>query len=101
TYQALHRLGYSKLYRHDEVNFVKASWIASAVDGLDTLIREGWTCPSRELIEELLSVVVKDDGRANLRGKSRAAAVAVAVKVKHVSGLEAIYPSFKTQKTEK
>ena len=96
TYQALHRLGYPKLYRHDDQgNFVKASWIASAVDGLDTLIREGWTCPSRELIEELLSVVVKDDGRANLRGKSRAAAVAVAVKVKHVSGLESIYPSLK------
>jgi hypothetical protein len=50
------------------------------------------TCPSRELIEELLSVVVKDDGRANLRGKSRATSVAIAVKIKHTSGLESIYP---------
>jgi hypothetical protein len=59
TYQALHRLGYQRLYRHDDRSLPKISWIASAVDGLDTLIREGWTRPSRELIEELLSVVVK------------------------------------------
>ena len=29
-----------------------------------------WNCPSRELIEELLSVVVKDDGRRNCEGKA-------------------------------
>jgi hypothetical protein len=59
------------------------------------LIRESWNCPSRELIEELLSVVVKDDGTPELRGKSRATAAAIAIKVKATSGLEAIYPNLR------
>ena len=92
TYQALHRLGYPRLYHHDEVNFVKTSWIASAVDGLDTLIRESWNCPSKGLVEELLAVTVKDNGQVELLGKSRATAIAIAVKIKHDSGLESIYP---------
>ena len=95
TYQALLRLGYPKLYRHD-ISIPKASWIASAVDGLDMLIRdESWNCPSRELIEELLSVVVKDGGTPELRGKSRTTAAAIAIKVKYTSGLESIYPNLK------
>jgi hypothetical protein len=95
TFQALHRLGYPRLYRHDEVNFVKASWIAAAVDDLAALIRESWTCPSKDLIEELLSVVVKDDGKVELQGKSRVVAVAIAVKIEHMSSLKSVYPSLR------
>jgi hypothetical protein len=94
TYQALLRLGYPKLYRHDN-SIPKVNWIASAVDGLDGLIREGVNWPSRELLEELLSVVCRDDGKVDLRGKGRVAALAVAVKVKHDSSLESIYPSLR------
>jgi hypothetical protein len=92
TYQAILRLGYPRLYKHD-VGFVKAQWLAAAVDDLSALIRKNWACPSRELVEEMLNVVCRDDGKTDLHGKGRVAAAAITVRVKNTSGLESIYPS--------
>jgi hypothetical protein len=92
TYQALLRLGHTRLYKH-EVNFVKAAWIAAAVDDLSATIREGFSCPSRELVEEMLNTTVKDDGKVALQGKSRVVAAAVALRVNATSGLQSIYPA--------
>jgi hypothetical protein len=94
-FQALKLRNYPRLYRHrHDDHFVKAAWIAAEVDDLSALIRENWVCPSQALIEELLSVVVKDD-KADLRGKSLVVAAAVAVRVKITSGLESVYPSLR------
>jgi hypothetical protein len=97
-FQTLHRRGYQRLYRHDHHGLPKISWIAASIDGLDALIREGVNWPSRELLEQLLSVVVKDNGQVELHGKSRAAALAVAVKVKHDSSLESVYPALRARR---
>jgi hypothetical protein len=94
VYQILRRRGYSRLYRHDN-SIPKVNWIAGAIDGVDTLIREGCNWPSKGLVEELISVVVKEDGKVELRGKSRVTAIAIAIKVAHDSSLASIYPSLK------
>jgi hypothetical protein len=101
TYQALLRLGYARIYRH-EINFVKAQWLAAAVDDLSAVIRQGFNCPSRELIDEMLNVVVKDDCKTvELRGKSRTTAIAVALRVNATSGLQSIYPALLRKRPER
>jgi hypothetical protein len=94
TYQALCRIGYQRLFRHD-TSIPKASWIAGAIDGVDEFLREGCLCQSRGLIEELMTVTVKSDGKVELHGKSRTAALAVAIKATHDSSLESIYPTLR------
>jgi phage terminase large subunit-like protein len=101
TYQALLRLGYPRLYRHrHDEHFVKSSWLAAAADDLSALLRQGFNCPARELIVELLTVTVKDNGQVELQNKGRTTAAAIAMRVQATSGLQSIYPSLLRKRPE-
>jgi hypothetical protein len=105
--RALRRLQYPKLYYRKELDdrgvtkTEKLGWLTNTstlpilIDDLAALIREGWDCRSRETLDELMTVVVGDNGKVETKGSSRVLAAAIAVQIKNTSGLESIYPNLK------
>ena len=68
------------------------------IDDLAALIREGFSCPSKGLIEELMSFVVKDNGKAEAEEScfdDRVISAAIAVQLHKTAGLESIYTNLK------
>ena len=71
------------------------------IDDLAALIREGFICPSKETIKELMSFVVKADGKAEAEEDcfdDRVISAAIAVQLHKTTGLESIYPNLKRRK---
>lgn len=106
TNRALLRLGYPNLFYRQELDdrgsrkVQKLGWrtdVASRpimIDDLAALIREGFSCPSKETIEELMSFVVKDNGKAEAEASSfddRVISLAIAVQLHKTAGLGSIY----------
>jgi hypothetical protein len=68
------------------------------IDDLAALIREGFSCPSKETVEEMMSFVVKDDGKAEAEADcfdDRVISASIAVQLHKTTGLESIYPSLR------
>ena len=68
------------------------------IDDLAALIREGFSCPSKETIEEMMSFVVKDDGKAEAEAScfdDRVVCAAIAVQLHKTTGLERIYSNLR------
>jgi hypothetical protein len=71
---------------------VRSRFTPSPVDDLAGLVREGYSCPSKETIEEMLSFVVKPDGRPEAEEDcfdDRVIASAIAVQVHKTTGRQA------------
>jgi len=110
TNRALRRLGYPNLYYRQELDdrgvrkTQKLGWLTSTItrpimiDDLAALIREGFSCPSKETIEEMMSFVVKDDGKAEAEAScfdDRVVCAAIAVQLHKTTGLERIYSNLR------
>ena len=110
TNRALRRLGYSNLYYRQELDdrgsrkVQKLGWLTNTatrpimIDDLAALIREGFSCPSKETIEEMMSFVVKDDGKAEAEAScfdDRVVCAAIAVQLHKTTGLERIYSNLR------
>jgi hypothetical protein len=110
TNRALRRLGYSNLHYRQELDdrgsrkVQKLGWrtdVASRpimIDDLAALIREGFNCPSKETIEEMMSFIIKDDGKAEAAEScfdDRVISVSIAVQLHKVTGLESIYTNLR------
>ena len=66
------------------------------IDDLAALIRDGFSCPSKETIEEMMSFVVKADGKAEADQScfdDRIIASAIAVQVHKNFGISRYFPS--------
>ena len=65
------------------------------IDDLAGLIREGFSCPSKQTIEEMMSFVVKPDGKAEAEESchdDRVIASAIAVEIHKTWGISRYYP---------
>jgi hypothetical protein len=108
--RALRRLGYPNLYYRMELDdrgsrkVQKLGWrtdMASRpimIDDLAALIREGFNCPSKETVEELMSFIVKPDGRAEAEASSfddRVISAAIGVQLAKTTGLEGLYANLR------
>lgn len=70
------------------------------IDDLAGLVREGYSCPSKEVVEEMLSFVVKPDGKAEAEEDcfdDRVIASAIAVQVHKTSGIGRFFPFLNKQ----
>ena len=66
------------------------------IDDLAGLIRKGFSCPSKQTIEEMMSFVVKPDGKAEAEEScfdDRVIASAVAVQIHKTLGISSYFPS--------
>jgi hypothetical protein len=108
TNRALRRLTYPHLFYRREIDnrgggkTQKLGWRTDTasrpimIDDLAALIREGFSCPSKETIEELMSFVVKPDGKAEAEQScfdDRVIAAAIAVQVHKRFGISTYFPS--------
>jgi hypothetical protein len=108
TNRALRRLGYARLFYRQELDdrgvrkTQKLGWQTNTasrpimIDDLAGLIREGYACPSKETIEEMMSFVVKPDGKAEAEEDcfdDRVIASAIALQVHKTSGVGRFWPS--------
>jgi hypothetical protein len=112
TNRALRRLGYGNLFYRQELDdrvskkTQKLGWHTNTasrpimIDDLAGLVRDGYTCPSKETIEEMLSFVVKPDGKAEAEEDcfdDRVIASAIAVQIHKSSGLDRYFPALRNQ----
>jgi hypothetical protein len=103
----LRRLNYPHLYYRQELDdrvrrkIQKLGWrtdVASRpvmIDDLAALIREGFSCPSKQTIEEMMSFVVKPDGKPEAEEScfdDRVIASAIAVEIHKTWGISRYYP---------
>jgi hypothetical protein len=112
TNRALRRLGYPHLFYRQELDdrgarrVQKLGWRTDTasrpimIDDLAGLIRDGFSCPSKQTIEEMMSFVVKPDGKAEAEEDcfdDRIIASAIAVQVHKTGSLERIFPSLRRE----
>lgn len=109
TNRALRRLGYPNLYYRNELDdrgLRKVQKLGRRTDtvtrlimiDLAALIRDGFSFPSKETIEEMMSFVVKDDGKAEAEEEcfdDRVISAAIAVQLHKTTGLERIYSNLR------
>jgi len=110
----LRRLGYQNLFYRQALDdrgarkIQRLGWrtdVASRpvmIDDLAALIREGFNCPSKQTIEEMMSFVVKPDGKAEAEEScfdDRVIASAIALQIRNTSGLSRFLPSLNRRRT--
>src|SRR5688572_19289359 len=108
TNRAQRRLNYGHLFYRQEIDdrgsgkTQKLGWRTDTasrpimIDDLAALIRDGFSCPSKETIEEMMSFVVKADGKAEADQScfdDRIIASAIAVQVHKNFGISRYFPS--------
>jgi hypothetical protein len=114
TNRALRRLGYPNLFYRQEIDdrggvrkTQKLGWQTSTasrpimIDDLAGLVREGYSCPSKETVEEMLSFVVKADGNAEAEEDcfdDRVIASAIGVQIHKTTGLGRFFPFLNKQR---
>jgi len=72
------------------------------IDDLAALVRDGFICPSKQIIEEMMSFVVKPDGKAEAEEScfdDRVIASAIALQIRNTSGLSRFLPSLRRVQT--
>ena len=110
TNRALRRLSYPHLFYRQGLDdrgarkVQKLGWRTDTasrpimIDDLAGLLRDGFSCPSKQTIEEMMSFVVKPDGKAEAEEDcfdDRVIASAIAVQVHKTGSLERIFPSLR------
>jgi hypothetical protein len=108
TNRALRRLKYPHLFYRQEIDdrgagkTQKLGWRTDTasrpimIDDLAALVRDGFSCPSKETVEEMMSFVVKADGKAEADQScfdDRIIASAIAIQVHKISGISRFFPS--------
>lgn len=108
TNRALRRMDYPHLFYRQELDdrgsrkTQKLGWRTDTatrpimIDDLAALIREGFSCPSKQTIEEMMSFVVKPDGKAEAEEScfdDRVIASAIALQIRKTTGLARYFPA--------